>query len=125
MTTFKDWDNEIDKLGTDEIAKFNQALETLLGWDFFKKAYDGYGLPVVNTMLARATDARLNRDERRAAELTFTVVDSWSKPNRTWTWDKLAALDRKGRKMMDATLTAAFAQMVINDPGIKNHIITV
>ena len=66
MTTFKDWDNELDKLGTDELAKYNQALDTLIEWDFFKKAYDGYGLPVVNNMLARATEARLNRDERRA-----------------------------------------------------------
>jgi len=66
MTTFKDWDNELDKLGTDELAKYNQALSTLLEWDFFKGAYDGFGLPIVNTMLTRATDARLRRDERRA-----------------------------------------------------------
>ena len=58
-------------------------------------------------------------------QMTFTVIDSWTNPNRQWTWTKLADLDIKGRKMMDATLTAAFAQMIINNPSIKDHTITV
>ena len=58
-------------------------------------------------------------------QMTFTVIDSWTNPNRQWTWTKLADLDTGGRKMMDATLTAAFAQMIINNPNIKDHTITV
>ena len=58
-------------------------------------------------------------------KMSFTVIDSWSVPSRTWTWDKLADLDINGRCYMDATLTAAFAQMIINNPNEKHHEITI
>jgi len=123
MPTIKEWELKATQLKDDDLDRMKTAIETLNSWGYFKREMGPVGTGLIENILKHEAARRL--DPREMTKLTFTVVDSWSKSNRTWTWDKLAALDRKGRKMMDATLTAAFAQMVINDPGIKNHIITV
>jgi hypothetical protein len=55
--------------------------------------------------------------------MKFTVIDT--KTGRQWVWYKLAEIDIKGRKMMNATFTTAFAQMIINNVRAKEHTIKV
>jgi hypothetical protein len=93
MTTFKDWDNETEKMTIEDLDKYGAALETLLEWPFFKKAFDGFGLPVVKTITLTTAfrkrakvelDAERKRDVKEAKKTksyngSFEVI--WSQDN--------------------------------------------
>ena len=73
MTTFKDWDDETEKMTIEDLEKYGKALETLLEWDFFKQAYNGFGLPVVKSIALATADrkraAKVRAENREVANL--------------------------------------------------------
>jgi hypothetical protein len=42
--TIKDWEEDLDTRSYTELYDYNEALETLQGWDVFKREYSGHGL---------------------------------------------------------------------------------
>jgi hypothetical protein len=70
MTTFADWDKEVEGQSEENLRKYQDALETLMGWDFFKAAYNGYGLPSVKNILAVELNNRPQRKLKEAREKT-------------------------------------------------------
>jgi hypothetical protein len=51
MATIREWETEVKRLSPLEAERKLEAIQELLGWEFFKEQYDGLGLPVVEAIL--------------------------------------------------------------------------
>ena len=47
MANIAEWEKEIEELSESEKKKIIESLRTLMGWDFFRKAFDGFGLATI------------------------------------------------------------------------------
>ena len=66
MANLGDWDREVETLTDAQLDEHIKAFKTILAWPFLKKAYDGYGLPVVLSVLECEVQRRQWKAEKAA-----------------------------------------------------------
>jgi hypothetical protein len=70
MATIREWETEVKRLSPLEAERKLEAIQELLGWEFFKEQYDGLGLPVVEAILKNLGQIRIEDFENRKEHTT-------------------------------------------------------
>ena len=92
MPTIKQWEQEIESLSKEQASVFKKSLGNLMGWDFFRKGFEGFGLTTVGVILSTSIVEKkrrqqgekifegYTREELQAALNAVTDPDDWRAP---------------------------------------------
>lgn len=64
MAKIVEWEKEIEKLPERERVKIVESLKTLMSWQFFRKAFDGFGLKTIQHIAERGDSNYAAEDKK-------------------------------------------------------------